>query len=37
MVQRREHLRFAPETPERVRILSKTYQENLERDTPDSV
>ncbi len=34
MVQRREHLRFAPETPEAVRILSKRIRENLERDTP---
>ena len=34
MVQRREQLRFAPETSEAVRILSKRVRENLERDTP---
>jgi hypothetical protein len=34
MVQRREHLRFAPETSEAVRILGKHIRENFERDTP---
>jgi hypothetical protein len=34
MVQRREHLRFAPETPEAVWILGKRIREHFERDTP---